>query len=945
MLAVFVLNSRVGAAVVSAQSAQTVALNFFKFNVPAAANNSSLSLSLDYTQTETDGTIDFYVFNVSPMKGFVIVSADDNAIPVIAYSSESNFNTNMNDLKKFGMSDWMKSSAIKIHYVVTNHIQADANIQSLWSSYTRGINPQSSRAATIGPLLTTTWNQNPYYNALCPPAALSSLSNSKAVTGCVATAMAQIMKYWNYPAKGTGGSISYNDDGSCSFPTASPNYGTLTTNLDRTLNWSAMPNNVSSATDPVDSLMYELGVVVHMCYDSTGSGAYVLSSESGGGPCSQTVFPNNFYYNPNTIQGVQLSSYSTADWITLLEGEINAGRVVQYEGDDPTAGGHTWVMDGYEPQSGGDLLHMNWGWGGAYDGWFSVTNLSTPGFDPSQNDAALIGIQPLAPFSLTLTPTSPTICPNSAGTTLSAQGPAGATYTWTPATGLSCTSCASTVATPTTTTLYTVKVDSAGVIGTASTAVTVTAPVVPAFSFTATATCTLPENVSFTNTTTNALSYVWDFGDGSATSTDANPLHAYTSDGSYTVKLYATNTCGVDSLIRRQAVVVSGGAPTAPSVSICTGQTATLNATGGDVYWYSDAAGQNAMQQGNTYTTPPLGSTITYYVGSVISPSPVVAGPATDAIGASSNYNTSSLRGMVFNNTVAQTLNTVVVYATGAGPRLFELQDASGNILDSMTVNLVNGQQTVLLGFSVPVGNNLLLAINGVANLLRNSAGAVFPYTSSDGTVSITGNNAGAAGRYYFFYDWQLQQNSCTTSINPVTVYVLNSGGYSFTATGTGSPTVSFTPATTDGTSYLWNFGDGSATSSLVSPTHTYPATGTYTVQLIVSNGNCADTVTRSINTTLAGINDISVLSGLTVFPNPAKDQLSVSVNSSKEFSDCKLQVSNILGQSTYSQDVNLSSGANKFDINIAALSPGIYFISLQNGKDTVTARFVKASE
>ena len=936
-LAVFVIG-RISASSVSQQKALAIATNFYKVTVPSAAGNPSLALNLVYTKTETDGTVDFYVFNTAPMTGFVIIAGDDNATPILGYSTEAAFNPNIPSYN--GISDWVKSAAARINYIVTNHIQADARIQNLWNAYALGQNPQSNRAGAVGPLMTTTWNQSPYYNALCPPAAQPSTSTTKSVTGCVATAMAMIMKYWNYPAQGTG-THSYNDATSAGY---SQNYGTLSTDFTRHLNWAAMGNTTSSNTSPIDSLMYELGVAVDMDYSPSGSGAYVLTSEAGGGPCSQTVYVNNFYYNPNTIQGVHLSSYTDANWISVMEGEINSGRVVQYEGDDATAGGHTWVMDGYTPSStasGGALLHMNWGWGGAYNGNFDVTNLSTPGFNPVQNDAALIGIEPIAPYSLTLTPASPSICPSSS-TTLSVAGPASATYTWTPATGLSCTNCTSPVASPTATTLYTVKADSAGVIVTSSVAVTVTQAVTAGFNFNVAASCSLPQSVAFTNTSTNAASYVWDFGDGT-TSTTTAPIHTYNTAGNYTAKLYATNSCGTDSLIRSQAIAITGGAPTAASQTICDGQTATLNATGSGVNWYSDAAASNLMQTGNSYTTAPLNSSITFYVGSVVAPSVVSAGPASDAIGASSNYTATGLHGMNFNSTVAQTLVSVVVYATGAGPRLFMLEDASGNVLDSATINLINGQQTVPLGFSIPAANNLLLAINGTPNLFRNSAGAVFPYTSTDGTLSITGNNLNAAGRYYFFYNWQLQQAACTTPLTPVTVYVLTPGGSAFTATGTGGSTVNFTPANTTATTYAWDFGDGS-TSTDMSPTHTYATAGTYTVQLVISNGSCSETITQTVSTAALGINEMSAFSAMSVFPNPAKDIVTLSVNSSKQFSNCVVSFTNVLGQKEMSNEVNLNNGANKFDINIANLSAGVYFVSLQNGKDVVTTKFVKGN-
>jgi PKD repeat protein len=944
VLAIFTMYSQIHASTVSLQAAQTIAANFYKVTVPGAAN-ASIAPSLAYTQTEMDGSVDFYAFNVAPLTGFVVVSAENNATPILAYSAESNFPAAIP--ATIGLHAWARSAGSRIHYITTNNIQADTRIQALWSAYAQGTNPNSARATTVGPLLTITWNQEPYYNSLCPPAAQPSTSATKSVTGCVATAMAQIMRYWNYPAQGTGGTISYSDEQSGGY---TDNYGTLSTNLNRPLIWSAMTQaNITSNTSAVDSLMYELGVSVHMDYDPAGSGAFVLQSEVGAGqPCAQYSYLNYFHYNTNTMQGIQLSAYTDANWVATMENEINAGRVVQYEGDDPTEGGHTWVMDGYETSataSGGALLHMNWGWGGADDGWFDVTNLSTPGFNPVDNDAALIGIEPIAAFSLVLTPSNPSVCPGSAGTTLSASGPAATTYVWSPATGLSCTTCASPVANPAITTLYTVRAYNGSDSVISSVAVAVSGAVTAAFSFNPAVSCSLPENVTFSNSSTNATSYVWDFGDGTATSTAAAPQHAYTANGNYTASLYATNACGVDSLIKTQAVAITNGPPVANSASICNGQTATLTAVGADLTWYSDPNGYNAMVSGNTFTTPALTGSATYYVQSAITPNVATVGPANDAIGTNSEFTaTSPLRGMIFNCTMAQTLNSVVVYAVGAGPRLFVIEDsATGTIIDSMTVALTNGQQTVQLGFTIPAQNSMVLGILGTTNMTRNSSGAVFPYVSSDGTVTITNNNAAAAGRWYYCYDWQLQQNSCSSALVPVTVYVLSSGGGAFTATGTGTPVVNFAPTDLSATTYSWSFGDG-ATSADMSPIHTYATGGSYTVTLVVSNGTCSDTITQLVDTKiLAGINELSVFSAMSVYPNPARDMVTLSINSAKQMNGCAVTLNNVLGQSAYNNNIDLTSGTNKLDINVSGLAAGIYFITIQNGKDEVTAKFVKS--
>ncbi len=404
------------AGTISVQTAQTVAINFFKNTDAGAALGNMPTASLKFTKTEPNGDIDFYIFDIGANKGFVIVSADDNVEPVIGYSTEGNFPA---DIKGSPINDWIKTTSLKIRSIVQNNVLADNRIMGLWSGYQQGITFVSSRAASVSPLLTTTWNQNPYYNNLCP---LNTTDNQRAVTGCVATAMAQIMKYWNYPAHGTG-SYSYND----APPNYSYNYGVQSANFGATTyNWGNMPNAITStnATD-IATLMYHCGVAVAMDYgdlNEGGSGAYVLGTSY---PSAQKAFGTYFGYNASAMQGIYQANYTTANWITALQNELNAGRPIQYMGFDPGGGGHTWVCDGYDANS---MFHMNWGWGGYGNGYFSVTNLSVAGYAFNSDDAALIGIQPL---NGTQTCNAPT------GLTSSSISSTGATVSWNAASGAS----------------------------------------------------------------------------------------------------------------------------------------------------------------------------------------------------------------------------------------------------------------------------------------------------------------------------------------------------------------------------------------------------------------------------------------------------------------------------------------------------------------------------
>lgn len=214
--------------------------------------------------------------------------------------------------------------------------------------------------------------------------------NDRTVSGCVATAMAQVMKYWDYPATGTG-FHSYNHQ---SYGTQSANFGGTT------YNWAAMADNVTSTNDAVATLMYHCGVSVDMNFgvaQTGGSGAFVIEDASPVQHCTEYAMKTYFGYDVNTLQGVLRSNYSTSGWVQMLKGELDGGRPIIYAGFG-NGGGHAWVCDGYDTN---DFFHMNWGWGGNSDGFFWVDALNpgslgagggTGGFNSNQQ--AVIGIQP-----------------------------------------------------------------------------------------------------------------------------------------------------------------------------------------------------------------------------------------------------------------------------------------------------------------------------------------------------------------------------------------------------------------------------------------------------------------------------------------------------------------------------------------------------------------------
>jgi hypothetical protein len=363
--------SLANASIVSPITAQLVAENFYKKNNGSAFFKSTLF----YTATSQDGLAVFYVFNINDNDGFVIVTADDNIQPIIGYSTRGKFVVP----KHYTTIDfWMNARKKQINNIRANHYRANTAIANEWLFYLNNT-PTNTRAmmSSVAPLIHTTWDQSPYYNDLCP---------GGSVTGCVATAMAQIMKFWNYPATGNDSS-SYCD---CTANNCTSNYGTLAVNYGaNTYNWSNMPLNVSSPNNDVAKLMYDCGVSIEMDYSPSESSAYLTGLTY---PSSQRSYLKYFKYDSTTLQDKYQSDYTNSAWVELLKNDLNIGRPIQFLGQDSTQGGHSWVCDGYDANNN---FHMNWGWGGWDNGYFSIADFNTGGYNPVLYQEVLIGIQPM----------------------------------------------------------------------------------------------------------------------------------------------------------------------------------------------------------------------------------------------------------------------------------------------------------------------------------------------------------------------------------------------------------------------------------------------------------------------------------------------------------------------------------------------------------------------
>lgn len=468
-----------------------------------------------------------------------------------------------------------------------------------------------------------------------------------------------------------------------------------------------------------------------------------------------------------------------------------------------------------------------------------------------------------------------------------------------------------------------------------------TPAVVADFTPDITALCSAPGTVNFTDNSSNATNYNWNFGDGS-TSTSTNPMHTYTAYGTYTVKLSVSSICGTDSVIKTQLIHVNNDAPVVGAQTICGGNHAYLSATGnGVINWYGSATDTAPIDSNsNSFITPVLNSSATYYAEAVTWPAVHRCGPATDNFGIGDYYSDYLAYSEIFTCTAPQTLVSVDMYAQDAGDCVIDLQDTSGNLLMQTEVTLAAGLNTVALNFPLPVGANMYLQVSNFTGLYYNQSGAAYPYYSSDSTVIITNSDAGVDGYFLFFYNWKLQGLPCVSERTPVAVTVTAGIACSFTFLSNAN-TVSFAPTNTSLLSYTWLFGDG-ATSTSQSPSHTYAAIGTYTAQLIVSNGTCVDTVEHTVTVTTVGIGDISSLDAISIFPNPANNELNVHITTSTAIGNCKVMVTNILGEHLIDKDMQLTAGSNAVVLNISAIANGVYFVTLQKDGNTATERFVK---
>ncbi len=375
----FVAVLAMNAAPRTAQQALELAGRFIAANTNLAKHrDAALEMSASVmTEAKALGTTEspaYYVCNIEGGRGFVVVSGDDRFKDILGYSMSGSAD-NVDDMPE-GLKYWLDFLAREMEaakdYYDANGIEAVAQ--------TRAATQQMH--ADIAPLLTSRWDQQSPYNDLCPMTA-----DGRAVTGCVATGMAQIMNYHKFPQRGIGSHTNGWWTGQ-------------TFNFGETVyDWANMADVYGAASteaqkQAVATLMAHCGCAVDMRYSAAVSGTPNIYAG--------IALVNYFGYNPN-LHYEGRDQMSAGEWKALLLQELEAKRPVAYSGmtGAESAEGHFFVCDGYEAATG--KFHFNWGWSGRYDGYYEIsalepgtggTGAGTGVFNYYQG--ILVGVQPEA---------------------------------------------------------------------------------------------------------------------------------------------------------------------------------------------------------------------------------------------------------------------------------------------------------------------------------------------------------------------------------------------------------------------------------------------------------------------------------------------------------------------------------------------------------------------
>ncbi len=327
---------------ISEKTAYEIAELFFTGNGQVTKQLSPENQTLRLVHTSTG----YYAFNRGEKAGFVLVAADNRVShEVLGYADNGEFDTaTMPDNMRWWLSEYDR----EINAITENNTQVSNRLFPAMKDY-----------PVIDPLLQSKWNQDSPYNDQCP-----TYNGIKCPSGCVATAMAQILYYHKYPEVGVGtNSYEWSVNGisqgtlSADFSQHSYNYDAMKDTYDE--------SSSTASRQAVAQLMSDVGIAVNMEYGPYESGAYSYIANQ--------ALVKHFNYDKSAIL-YNRDYYSYEEWTDMLYASLAASCPVYYSGSNES-GGHAFVCDGYND----GYFHINWGWGGYSDGYFLITAL-----DPAQ---------------------------------------------------------------------------------------------------------------------------------------------------------------------------------------------------------------------------------------------------------------------------------------------------------------------------------------------------------------------------------------------------------------------------------------------------------------------------------------------------------------------------------------------------------------------------------
>ncbi|MDO4819715.1 MAG: C10 family peptidase [Prevotella sp.] len=307
-----------------------------------------------YMKSSQAGVADVYAFNVEDNGGFIVIAGDDKVVtPVLGFSDKGRFPTSLPE----NLKSWMDEYARQIEYLRNSGYEAQQHKETPRFSEPDASIPEQ--------LITTQWAQTEVYADSCP---------LRTFSGCVATAMAQVMNYWKWPKNGRGSHINYY------YPTQNVCFAQSEYDWDNMLNtYNGTETDEQKAA--VAKLMADCGASVNMQYDKSESYTYPL--------LIPRALISYFRYSP-TARYFEREGFK-GDWDAVLLDEIKAGRPVCYNGLSPFSGGHAFICDGYR---GDGYFHFNFGYAGEGDGFYLTTAIIDPIFGYNYEQNMVTGICP-----------------------------------------------------------------------------------------------------------------------------------------------------------------------------------------------------------------------------------------------------------------------------------------------------------------------------------------------------------------------------------------------------------------------------------------------------------------------------------------------------------------------------------------------------------------------